>query len=178
MAKEGEQSLVEQADYLMTEIQKKYDEYEIDQKPFLVIKADAGTYGMAVMMIHDPNELRNLNRKERTRMANIKGGREVRQVILQEGVATSETWGKDNASAEPVIYMIGKHVVGGFYRVHAEKGTHENLNAPGMNFEPLAFAKSCNNPDEEMGSCANRFYAYGVIARLALIAAARELVSE
>jgi glutamate--cysteine ligase len=47
-----------------------------------------------------------------------------------------------------------------------------------MHFEPLAFAQSCITPDqtEKPDSEPNRFYAYGVIARLALLAAARELV--
>lgn len=174
LAKDGDPLLVDEARKLLSDIQQKYKEYDIDQKPFLVVKADAGTYGMAVMMIQEPEDLLTLNRKERTRMASIKGGREVTQVIIQEGVHTFETWGETQSSAEPVIYMIGKHVVGGFYRVHAGKGVDENLNAPGMNFEPLAFAKSCNNPEDEIESCANRFYAYGVIARLALLAAARE----
>jgi glutamate--cysteine ligase len=97
-------------------------------------------------------------------------------VIIQEGVYTFETWGQENAVAEPVVYMIGQHVIGGFYRVHAERGINENLNAPGMHFEPLAFEKPCNNPDNSLDpNCdQNRFYAYGVIARLALVAAARE----
>ena len=37
-----------------------------------MVKADAGTYGMAVMMIKDPEELTQLNRKQRTKMASIK----------------------------------------------------------------------------------------------------------
>lgn len=178
MVKDGEQCVIAHAKTLFKEIKQKYKQYNIEQEPFLVIKADAGTYGMAVMMIKDPEELTNLNRKERTRMASIKGGREVRRVIIQEGVYTFETFGKDQASAEPVIYMIGRHVVGGFYRVHAERGFDQNLNAPGMNFEPLAFAQPCNNPNDKIGSCANRFYAYGVVARLALVAAAREIKEE
>lgn len=68
-------------------------------------------------------------------------------------------------------------MVGGFYRVHTTRGVNENLNAPGMQFEPLAFVNSCITPDKTMepDACPNRFYAYGVIARLALLAAAREL---
>jgi glutamate--cysteine ligase len=45
-----------------------------------------------------------------------------------------------------------------------------------MHFEPLAFAETCAYPDPQQAPDANpnRFYAYGVIARLALLAAARE----
>ena len=73
--------------------------------------------------------------------------------------------------------MIDRYVVGGFYRVHTSRGRDENLNAPGMHFVPLPFASSCNLPDArgEPGSAPNRFYAYGVVARLALLAASVEL---
>jgi glutamate--cysteine ligase len=49
-----------------------------------------------------------------------------------------------------------------------------------MHFEPLAFVESCNNPDCDRAPDAdpNRFYAYGVIARLALLAAAREIAAD
>jgi glutamate--cysteine ligase len=72
--------------------------------------------------------------------------------------------------------MIDHFVVGGFYRVHTSKGINENLNAPGAHFQPLAFAETCNSPDKtkEPDAFPNRFYAYGVVARLALLAAARE----
>jgi hypothetical protein len=47
----------------------------------------------------------------------------------------------NDAVAEPVVYMIDRYVVGGFYRVHAERGIDENLNAPARSFVPLAFAE-------------------------------------
>ena len=54
----------------------------------------------------------------------------------------------------------------------------ENLNSPGMQFEPLVFAKTCHQPShaKEPDQCQNRFYAYGVIARLSMLAAAREML--
>jgi glutamate--cysteine ligase len=67
--------------------------------------------------------------------------------------------------------------VGGFYRVHTERARDENLNAPGMHFKPLAFETACSLPDCTQGPDAapNRFYAYGVVARLALLAASVEI---
>jgi glutamate--cysteine ligase len=62
--------------------------------------------------------------------------------------------------------------------VHAERGIDENLNAPGASFVPLAFANATNTPEwgEKVGASApNRFYMYGVIARLAMLAASYEL---
>jgi len=73
--------------------------------------------------------------------------------------------------------MIDRYVVGGFYRVHTQRGPDENLNAPGMHFKPLAFETGCSLPDMSQNPDAppNRFYAYGVVGRLALLAAALEL---
>ena len=175
--REGEDCLVRNVDALLKSIQAKYDEYGVDKPPFVVIKADAGTYGMGIMSVSSVEEVRTLNRKQRSKMASMKGGASVSKVILQEGVYTFETIGELESVAEPVVYMIDHFVVGGFYRVHTERGVNENLNAPGMHFEPLAFVEPCNTPDRNRDPDAepNRFYAYGVLGRLALLAAAREL---
>ena len=172
----GEECLASNIDFVLEKMREKYREHGIEDSPYVVVKADAGTYGMGVMTVKDASEVRGLNRKQRNKMSVVKEGLEVHEVIIQEGVPTIEA--VDNAVAEPVVYMIDRSVIGGFYRVHTERGRDENLNAPGMHFVPLAFAGSCNMPDfsgPAVESAANRFYAYGVIARLALLAAAIEL---
>ena len=177
--REGVDCLSKNVDSLLKAIQAKYDEHELDCEPFVMMKADAGTYGMGVMTIRSSDEIAALNRKERTKMATTKEGQKVSQVIIQEGVYTNETWGEEETVAEPVVYMLGHQVVGGFYRVHAKRSASQNLNAPGMRFEPLAFEDCCILPDpsQEPYCHQNRFYTYGVIARLALLAAAREIVN-
>lgn len=180
MQRSGEECLSHNVETLFNNIRQKYKEHGIDKDPFVVIKADAGTYGMGVMMAHSPADVHNLNRKQRSKMAASKGGQSTTKVIIQEGIHTFETWGNQQAVTEPVVYMIDHYVVGGFYRVHTRRGANENLNAPGMHFEPLAFAESCTTPEQGLAPNANpnRFYAYGVIARLALLAAARELTDQ
>lgn len=127
------------------------------------------------MSVKSADEVRDLNRKTRNKMSVIKEGMEVSEVMIQEGVYTFETI--NDAVAEPVVYMMDHFVVGGFYRVHTSRGVDENLNAPGMHFVPLAFEKPCTLPDCAGAPDAppNRFYAYGVVARLALLAAGIEL---
>ncbi|AUN96048.1 glutamate--cysteine ligase [Pseudazoarcus pumilus] len=171
----GEECLATQVDALLTRIRAKYKEYGVDETPFVVVKADAGTYGMGVMTVKDASEVVGLNRRQRNKMSVIKEGMQVQEVIIQEGVHTFETL--ENAVAEPVVYMMDHYVVGGFYRVHTERGRDENLNAPGMHFEPLAFDTFCSLPDLGQAPDAppNRFYAYGVVARLALLAASVEI---
>ncbi|MDH3461556.1 MAG: glutamate--cysteine ligase [Burkholderiaceae bacterium] len=172
----GVECMVSNAETLLGKIRRKYKEYGIQDQPFVIVKADAGTYGMGIMTVRDPNDLAELNRKARNKMSIIKDGQEVSEVMLQEGVPTYER--VNDAVAEPVVYMIDRYVVGGFYRVHAERGVDENLNAPGSSFVPLAFAEPSQlpRPGVKPGvSAPNRFYMYGVIARLAMLAATYEL---
>ena len=172
----GMDCLTTNVDSLLTKIRRKYKEYGINEKPFVVVKADNGTYGMGIMTVRDVKDLEDLNRKTKNKMSVIKDGQPVQQVIIQEGVLTNERM--NDAVAEPVVYMMDRYVVGGFYRVHAERGIDENLNAPGSSFVPLAFAESTRlpQPGEKPGASApNRFYMYGVIGRLAMLAASYEL---
>jgi glutamate--cysteine ligase len=171
----GEECLAAQVDAVLQKMRVKYAEYGVKQEPFVIVKADAGTYGMGIMTVKDAGEIIHLNRKQRNKMAVVKEGLQVHDVLIQEGVYTFEQI--NEAVAEPVIYMIDHYVVGGFYRVHTGRGIDENLNAPGMSFEPLAFETSCTqpNPDSAPDDTPNRFYAYGVVARLALLAASLEI---
>jgi glutamate--cysteine ligase len=173
--KEGEDCLAANVDFVLNEIREKYAHYGITEPPFVIVKADAGTYGMGIMTVKSVDEVRNLNRKTRNKMSTIKEGQPVQEVLIQEGVYTFESVG--GAVAEPVIYMMDQFVVGGFYRVHTERRIDENLNAPGAKFAPLAFETNCHTPDcsGKPGDPPNRFYTYGVVARLANLAAAIEI---
>lgn len=176
MKREGEECLVSNVELLLADLREKHRQFGIEAEPFVIIKSDAGTYGMGVMTARSADDVREMNRRARTHMASAKEGQEVTGAIIQEGVPTLERVGEDQATAEPVVYMIDHHVVGGFYRLNSQRGIDENLNAPGMRFEPLAFEECGNHPEPTAGpdDCPNRFYAYGVIARLAALAAARE----
>jgi glutamate--cysteine ligase len=176
MTQTGLSEVARSVDDLLSRVREKYTQFGISDDPYVVVKADNGTYGMGVMMVHEGAQLLALNRKQRTRMSATKGSQELNRLILQEGVYSVETM-PNGAVAEPVVYMIGQYVVGGFYRVHQGRGVDENLNAPGMHFEPLGFAQPCHIPCDPLAESAspNRFYVYGVIARLAALAAAREI---
>src|SRR3990167_2770881 len=180
MRQEGLECLLFHAEALLADINKKYQEYAIPHKPFLIIKADAGTYGMAVMTVRSLDDLQHLNREQRKRMASTKGNQPVRRVILQEGVYSFETYGTEQAVAEPVVYLWGGCVVGGFYRVHQARGIDESLNAPGAHFKPLAFSHSCDAPEVPSSpqASSNLLYAYGIVARLSMLAAAREVAQQ
>ncbi len=172
----GAECLQTNAEALLGKIRRKYKEYGIQEKPFIIVKADASTHGMGIMTVRDPKDLADLAAKSRDKLGVIENGQGVSEVILQEGVPTYER--VNDAVAEPVVYMIDRYVVGGFYRVNAERGIDENLNAPGASFVPLAFAESNQLPRPGVkpgASAPNRFYMYGVVARLAMVAASYEL---
>jgi glutamate--cysteine ligase len=165
----GMDSLSSNVDALLTKIRRKYKEYGINEKPFVIVKADNGNCGMGIMTVRDIKDLDLQNIKAQE-------GLTLTEVIVQEGVLTNER--VNDAVAEPVVYMMDRFVVGGFYRVHAERAVDESLNAPGASFVPLAFADSSRlpQPGRKPGSSSpNRFYMYGVIARLAMLAASYEL---
>jgi glutamate--cysteine ligase len=165
-----------QVEALLAKVRRKYKEYGIAERPFVVVKADNGTHGLGFMTVRDPKEIEPLARRTLERMTAAQDRPPVTEVIAQEGVPTYERI--DDAVAEPVVCMIDRYVVGGFYRVHAERGSDENLDAPGSSYVPLAFAESVHLPrpgDKPGASAPNRFYMYGVIGRLAMLAASYEL---
>ena len=172
----GMEALSTQVDALLTKIRRKYKEYGIKDKPFVMVKADNGTYGQGIMTVRDAKELPELLATAGEKLGFVHNGVSVHDVIVQEGVQTSERM--HDAVAEPVVYTMDRYVVGGFYRMHPERGIDENLNAPGSSYVPLAFAHSAQMPQAGQhpgASAPNRFYMYGVIGRLAMLAASYEL---
>jgi glutamate--cysteine ligase len=169
--------LAAHVDSVLAKIRRKYKEYGINERPFVAIKADDGashggdgaSESSALLMVRDAREL-----AEPSKLATLMGAHP--HLIVQEGVLTNERM--NSAVAEPVVYMMDRYVVGGVYRIHAERGVDENLNSPGSRFVPLAFAESAHLPQlgsKPGASAPNRFYMYGVIARLALVAASYEM---
>ncbi len=173
----GMECVAGNVDALLTKIRRKYKEYGINEKPFVIVKADNSSSGMGIMTVRDMKDLETLHfGGAREPDGDLAVAQRLSEVIVQEGVLTNERI--NEAVAEPVVYMMDRYVVGGFYRVHAGRGIDENLNAPGSRFVPLAFAESTHLPQPGMrpgASAPNRFYMYGVIGRLAMLAASYEL---
>jgi len=102
-ARAGEECLASNVSMLLEKIRAKYLEYGIKDTPYVAVKADAGTYGMGVMMVRDAAEVRDLNRKQRNKMAVVKEGLAVTDVIIQEGVHTVERI--EDKAAEPLLRL-------------------------------------------------------------------------
>jgi glutamate--cysteine ligase len=165
--------LKEAAVILFDRIQQKYDQHHISEKPYIVMKTDAGTYGMGVMMLNDPEDILLLNRHNRNKLSIGKSASLINRFLLQEGVPT--IYNIDHEISEVCIYQVESNLVGGFYRSHAAKGERDNLNVKGM-----VFKKMCPHL-KKYGDCGvhhdiNIFDVYRILARIAAIAAHREIV--
>lgn len=172
----GMECLSSNVDALLTKIRRKYKEYGIKEKPFVVVKADNGTHGLGIVTVRDAKDLEVLRPKVQSKVGGPREGQQAQDILIQEGVLTKERM--HDAVAEPVVYMMDRYVVGGFYRIHADRGVDENLDAPGSSFVPLAFEQSARLPQPGIkpgASAPNRFYMYGVVGRLAMLAASYEL---
>ena len=53
-------------------IAAKYKQHSIDEKPYLFLKSDSGTYGMGVMAVENPEDIIHLNRKNRNNLLSDK----------------------------------------------------------------------------------------------------------
>jgi len=160
---------------VLRSVRAKYAEYDIKQTPYAFIKADSGTYGMGIMTARSGEEVTEMNKKIRNKMNVIKEGVASTEVIIQEGVPSIDT--VHGAVAEPMMYLIGGEPVGGAYRVNAQRDPLGNLNAKGMHFHGM-----CD--EQEPGDAAHtrvkycNFMVFGLIARLATLAASREEYGE
>lgn len=149
-------ALRERANALLARIRRKYRSYGIQEQPCLLLASDAGPRGVPVQIIRDPREI------DPTTLP--------AEVLLQEGVPTRER--VDAAVAESWVYSIDRHIVGGYYCVH--DGDASEMCDACSSFVPQAIAEPPQLPRAGAPDH-NRFYMYGVIARLALVAASYEL---
>lgn len=168
------QRLYESASVLFETIKQKYDDYGIKEKPFIFIKADAGTYGMGVVAIEHPEDILHLNRKARNKLSTGKSSQKILSYILQEGVPTISS--VDNQVSEACIYQVANHFVGGFYRLNQQKSTRDNLNSQGMSFKKMCLDnKGCVYEDCGVDPDPN-LEVYKLLGRLACLAAHREII--
>jgi len=146
-------------------------------QPFVFIKDNSGTYGMAIMTVTSGDEVRRASHRTRTKMKLGKGRAPVKEVILQEGIVTGDSLA--GCPMEPVIYLVGDQPVGGFFRVHCQRTDRQNLNVQGMTFETLCFHEVEGQPqeviDDQCGSPADLFLVYGTLGRIATLALAMEV---
>lgn len=157
---------------VLHKVRTHYAEYGIADEPYVFVKSDAGTYGMGITTVKSGDEMLEINKKLRNKMNTIKEGVQSTEVVIQEGIPTIDVI--DDAPAEPMLYMIDAHAVGGAYRVNKERDALNNLNAAGMQF--VGMCDEGESGVAKMKSC--HFGALGLIAEIAALAAPREEYGE
>lgn len=160
---ESRDHLADKVDLFLTGLKTKYAAEKISQEPFCFVKNNAGTYGLGVIKVNSAQEIKEWTYNARKKMKAAKGGRNIEQVIIQEGVPSVVT--SDQSSAEPVIYMIGCELAGGFLRTHAEKSSTESLNSPGAVYKKLCVTDLY----DKLNQCPKE-NVYGWSAKLGLLA--------
>ncbi len=165
---EGLDRISKAVDDLILAIKGEYEKRKINEKPFVFVKSNAGTYGMGIMKVESGEDLLTMNRRERNKMAIVKNKLEVHEVIVQEGIPTR--FQIDGVYAEPAIYLFGWDLMGGFLRKNPTRGRGDNLNSKGMVFQKLCISDLRNKVDREM----ELEIVYGTIAQLSAAAMSLE----
>ena len=158
MEDETLQRLADSAANILYKTQQKYNDYSISEKPFVMIKANSGTYGMGVVPFESPESILTMNRKTKNKLFKGKNGLLLDDLIIQEGVPSK--YQMTNSVAEPCLYFIGAEYAGGFLRQNTQKSERENLNSTGMSFTSF-------EEDEHLNL-------YMCLAHLALLAVVKE----
>lgn len=175
---EGIEQVAQAVERVLAHTQAKYNEFKISHRPFVFVKNNSGTYGMGIMVVHHADEIRKMNRRTKHKMSVGKNKMPIQSVAVQEGIPTAVLI--DRLPAEPVIYMFGTELIGGFLRTNTEKGAEENLNSQGMVFRKLCMSdlrelESDPELDENLKKKPILEIVYGAVARVSALASGREL---
>ncbi|MBS1958727.1 MAG: glutamate--cysteine ligase [Bdellovibrionales bacterium] len=149
----------------------------VRRKPALFIKNDSGTYGIGIMVVKSVEEITNMNRRTKNKMSVGKNKSVISQVLVQEGVPTRAK--TDGHTSEPVVYIMGEELIGGFVRANKDRDDMDNLNSQGMYFKKLCFKDLSDSlatgDDDDLPTLEA---VYGIVAKLSAVAAAMELKNQ
>lgn len=175
----GIEEVAQVTERMLESMRADYELHKVNRKPFVFIKNNAGTYGMGIMTAHTGDEIRSMNRRTKNKMSVGKNKKHIDSVVVQEGIPTATL--VDRLAAEPVIYLMGSELIGGFLRTNTERGDDENLNSSGMVFRKLCMSdlRKLDEADAEDEATPAKDaptleLVYGSIAKISALAAGRE----
>ncbi len=157
--------LASEVDEFLARIAAKYDALGIDREPVAFIKNDRGTYGLGIMAVTSGDQLLTLSNRKFKKLMYSKGGVDVENFLIQEGVPTTMKT-SDGASVEPVVYLVDGEAASWFYRINNKKGEMENLNSPSARFS------SFSEVGDSFGTHARTWHA--LVAELSMLAMGAE----
>ena len=112
--------LAREVDSFLDSIRKKYEQLGIEREPVAFIKNDRGTYGLGIMAVHSGAELLELSNRKMKKLMYSKGGVNVDNFLIQEGIPTSLKT-DEGAPVEPVVYLVDGQASSWFYRINAKR---------------------------------------------------------
>lgn len=131
------QLLADEVDVFLAGISERYRALGIDRQPVAFIKNDRGTYGLGIMAVTSGEQLLTLSNRKFKKLMYSKGGADVENFLIQEGVPTMLKT-SEGAPVEPVVYLVDGEAASWFYRINSKKGEMENLNSPSAEFHPYS----------------------------------------
>jgi glutamate--cysteine ligase len=126
-------ALAKEVDKFIEDIRAKYESLGVEREPVVFVKNDRGTYGLGIMAVKEGKELLELSNRKMKKLMYSKGGADVENFLIQEGVPTLLTE-KGGAPVEPVVYLVDGEAASWFYRINEKKGDMDNLNSPSAEF--------------------------------------------
>ena len=126
-------ALAKEVDKFIEDIRVKYKSLGVEREPVVFVKNDRGTYGLGIMAVKAGKELLELSNRKMKKLMYSKGGADVENFLIQEGVPTLLTE-EGGAPVEPVVYLVDGEAASWFYRINEKKGDMDNLNSPSAEF--------------------------------------------
>jgi glutamate--cysteine ligase len=160
--------LAAEVDTFLENLRQKYLELGVVREPVVFIKNDRGTYGLGIMTVRSGSELLQLSNRKMNRLMYSKGGVDVENFLIQEGIPTILE-NDEGAPVEPVVYLVDGQAASWFYRINSKKSDIDNLNSPSAQFE--SFSQSGG----QYGEHAHGWHA--LVAELSMLAMGKELLS-
>ena len=157
--------LAEEINDFLDSLREKYASLGIEREPTVVMKNDSGTYGLGVMMLTSGEQILNLSNRKANKLRYAKGGTEVENFLIQEGIPTALTT-EQGETLEPVVYLVDGEAASWFYRINAKKSDMDNLNSPSARFE--------NYEDAENPHIKEAHGWHALVAELSMIAMGAE----
>jgi glutamate--cysteine ligase len=157
--------LAAEIDEFIARIKQRYVKLNIDREPVVFVKNDRGTYGLGILVITSGEQLLQLSNRKMKKLMYSKGGADVENFLIQEGVPTALK-SVEGYPVEPVVYLVDGEAASWFYRINSKKGDVDNLNTPSSHFQTYS------EVGEIYGKRAHGWHA--LVAELSMLAMGRE----
>lgn len=161
--------LASEVDEFLANLKARYLKMGIERDPVAFIKNDRGTYGLGIMAVSSGEELLNLSNRKFKRLMYSKGGVDVENFLIQEGIPTCLKT-PEGHPVEPVVYLVDGEAASWFYRINSKKGDLENLNSPSAQFVKFDDVK------DKYGKHAHNWHA--LLAELSMLAMGAESMKQ